>query len=108
MNRFHIAIATGNVDATIEDYSVRLGARPCSCVAGEYALWRRNSLNVSVRRDPTCKPGTLRHLGWEDELAPAFDQDVDVNGIARERFTAARQAEEINGIWPDADYRPVS
>jgi hypothetical protein len=104
MNRFHIAIATNDVDATIEDYSVRLGASPCSWVAGEYALWRTDTLNVSVRRDAFCGPGTLRHLGWEDERAPSFEQDTDVNGIAWERFTAAQQAQEINDLWPDADY----
>lgn len=107
MKRFHIAIATDDIAATVEDYSARLGARPCSCVAGEYALWRTASLNVSVRQDPSCRPGTLRHLGWEDESAPAFEQDTDVNGIAWERFNARQQAEEINGIWPEADYVPA-
>lgn len=106
MNRFHIAIATDDIDTTIEDYSARFGARPCSFVAGEYALWRTDTLNVSVRRDPSSSPGSLGHLGREDATAPEFTQDVDANGIARERFSAGQQADEINGIRPLAGYRP--
>ena len=29
-----------------------------------------------------------------------------VNGIVWERFTARHQADEINELWPDADYQP--
>ena len=106
MNKLHISISTDKIEETIADYSARLGMQPCSSIPGEYALWRTESLNVSVRQDPTCKAGSLRHLGWEDSSASEFTQDIDVNGIVWERFTAQHQADEINEIWPQAKYQP--
>lgn len=106
MKKLHIAISTDRIDATIADYSIRLGAQPCVVVVGEYALWRTAHLNVSVRHDPTCAPGALRHLGWEDPEARGFTQDTDVNGIVWECFNAKHQADEINVLWPDAVYKP--
>ena len=106
MNKLHIAIATRNIEESINDYTVRLGMAPCSFVLNEYALWRTESLNVSIRQDLTCKPGELRHLGREDSSAQEFSQDVDVNGIVWERFSAQQQADEINEIWPEANFSP--
>lgn len=105
-NKLHIAIATDKIEATIEDYTARLGMPPCSFIPGEYALWRTKTLNLSVRQDDSCKPGELRHLGWEDESATEFSQDIDVNGIVWERFNAQDQADEINEIWSNANYIP--
>lgn len=106
MDKLHIAIATNSIDETIRDYSERLGCEPCSFIANEYALWRTEFLNFSVRQDPTCKPGELRHLGWEDSTALAFSQTTDVNGIVWEKFSAQQQADEINEIWPEANFSP--
>lgn len=106
MKKLHLAISTDKIAETITDYSARLGIQPCSFIAGEYALWRTESLNISVRQDPTCQTGSLRHLGWEDETASTFTQDTDVNGIVWERFTAQHQADEVNAIWPAAKYQP--
>ena len=106
MKKLHIAISTDNIQQTIDDYSSRLGVQPCSAIPGEYALWRTESLNISVRQDSTYTAGSLRHLGWEDPTAPEFSQDKDVNGIVWERFTAQHQADEINGLWPEAEYQP--
>lgn len=105
MKKFHIAISTDKIDATVADYSQRFGVAPCSFIPGEYALWRTESLNVSVRQDPSCTSGSLRHLGWEDPTAATFTQDTDVNGIVWERFSAEQQAEEIRDIWPEAEDR---
>lgn len=107
MRKLHIALSTDRIDETIADYTARLGVPPCSKIEGEYALWRTESLNVSVRQDPHCTPGSLRHLGWEDPGASAFTQDTDVNGITWERFNAHHQADEINQLWPDANYVPT-
>lgn len=104
--KLHLALSTDKIEETIQDYTQRLGQEPCSSVAGEYALWRTETLNLSVRQDASCQPGSLRHLGWEDEHAKAFSQDTDVNGIVWERFSAQQQADEINQIWPDAAYQP--
>lgn len=104
--RIHLAIATNDVNASIEDYSERLGLPPCSFVAGEYALWRTAQFNISIRQDPNCRPGELRHLGFEDPEAPEFSVSEDVNGIVWERFTAEQQAQEIENAWPGTGYIP--
>ncbi len=106
MKKFHVAIATHDIEATVADYSQRLGCMPCVVVPGEYALWRSESLNVSVRQDVSCQPGELRHLGWEDPEAESFSEDKDVNGIVWEQFSAQLQAEEIEEIWGGTGYVP--
>jgi hypothetical protein len=106
MKRIHLAISTNRIEETIIDYSARLGCPPCSAVDGEYALWRTETVNLSIRQDDSCKPGELRHLGWEDPEAEGFTQDTDANGIVWERFRAEDQAEEINTLWPHTDYQP--
>jgi len=107
MKRFHIAIATHDIDATVTDYSHRLGAAPCVVIPGEYALWRTDRLNFSVRQVPQGQPGELRHLGWEDDAAAAFTTDIDCNGLLWESFAAHHQTAEINELWPETD-RPDS
>lgn len=106
MKKLHIAISTDKIDQTVADYSNRFGADPCLIIPGEYALWRTDSLNVSIRQDSSSKSGLLRHLGWEDAEAAEFTQDVDVNGIVWERFNASHQAKEINELWPEVGYQP--
>jgi len=106
MKKIHIAISTDKVAETVADYSSRLGAEPCVFISGEYALWRTDTLNVSIRYDTSATPGSLRHLGWEDSSATEFTQDTDVNGIVWERFNADQQAAEINELWSDAGYQP--
>ncbi|MDX8376656.1 MAG: hypothetical protein R8L53_01385 [Mariprofundales bacterium] len=107
MKKLHLAISTNKIGETIKDYTSRLGIEPCSFVPNEYALWRTESLNVSIRQDSKCKPGELRHLGWEDSEAPTFSQDTDANGIVWERFSAQQQADEINELWSEANYEPT-
>lgn len=104
MRKLHISISTNKLEESIKDYSVRLGEAPCSFVENEYALWRTETLNVSIRRDEKVAPGTLRHLGWEDSSAIGFTSETDVNGIIWEKFTAEQQADEINELWPLANY----
>lgn len=105
MRKLHIALSTARIDETVEDYSLRVGVRRCAYVPGEYALWRTDSLNLSVRKDLESGPGTLPHLGWEDASANGFTSQTDVNGIVWERFTAQEQADEINELWPGTSYR---
>jgi hypothetical protein len=107
VKKLHIAIATNKIEETIKDYTIRLGVAPCSFVDNEYALWRTDSLNFSVRQDATCKPGELRHLGWEDPSASEFSQDTDVNGVIWEHFNVQQQADEINELWPEATFSPA-
>jgi len=106
MKRIHIALSTNNIEKTVEDYSQRLGLNPCTVVSGEYALWRTDILNLSIRQDPKAQSGELRHLGWEDSEATEFSTDTDVNGILWESFNAKQQAIEINETWPGTNYQP--
>ena len=106
MKKLHIAISTDKIEETVTDYTSRLGAEPSSYIPGEYALWRTESLNLSIRQDATCAQGELRHLGWEDPTAQELSKDKDVNGIVWERFNAQQQADEINELWPGANYQP--
>jgi hypothetical protein len=105
MKKFHLAIGVTDIDRSVEDYSHRLGYPPALVIPNEYALWRTTSLNLSIRYVDQ-NPGTLRHLGWEDESASSFTQDMDINGIVWEHFSAELQAKEISDIWPQAKYRP--
>ena len=101
--RVHIALAVRELGISIRDYSERLGGQPCCVVDGSYALWRTETLNLSISVDPTAA-GTLRHLGFEDPDAGAPSVAKDVNGIEWERFTEAQQREEIRYKWPHARF----
>ena len=107
MNKIHIALATNDIEGTVKDYSQRLGCEPCVVVPNQYALWRRESINLSVRQDSSCKPGELRHLGWEDAEAEKMSSEKDVNGIVWEHFSAEQQADEIEEAWPGTGYIPL-
>jgi len=99
MKKFHIAIGVSNIAASIEDYSRRFGCAPSVVVPNEYALWRTDGVNFSIR-SVSEKAGALRHLGWEDETAMQFSHEIDVNGIVWERFNEELQKKEIRDTWP--------
>jgi len=107
MKKIHIALSTNQIEETIEDYTKRLACEPCLVIPDEYALWRTETINLSVRKDNSCKSGELRHLGWEDPEAKEFTSENDVNGILWERFNAKVQADEIEEAWPGTNYHPV-
>jgi hypothetical protein len=104
-DKFHIAIGVANLEASIEDYSRRLRCRPCTVIPHAYALWRTDTLNFSIRCIPE-EAGSLRHLGWEDQSAPSFSKETDVNGIPWERFAAHHQEAEIRAAWPESAAHP--
>jgi hypothetical protein len=106
MQRIHIAISVKDIAASVADYSQRLDCQPCVVVANEYALWRTDTVNLSIRQTGEAA-GLIRHLGWEDPAATVFSQDNDVNGIVWERFSATAQADEIKNIWADVEYLPM-
>jgi catechol 2,3-dioxygenase-like lactoylglutathione lyase family enzyme len=100
MRRLHVALAVDDLDATIRDYRERLGADPVAVVPGTYALWRTPEVNLSV--NAVAGPGVvqrLRHLGFEDDTAPAASESVDVNGITWEAFNAAWQDAGIVEVY---------
>jgi len=104
MKKIHIPISSCNITDTVRDYTERLMSEPCLVIEGEYAFCRTESINFSVRQDSKSEPGSLRYLGWEDSVALDFTEEKDVNGIAWERFSAKKQADEIKELWPDTDY----
>lgn len=100
--RFHIALGVANLAASIADYSARLGIEPECVEPGEYALWRTEALNLSIRVVAAGEAGQLRHLGWEEPKTAAMESSVDVNGILWEQFSCAAQRQEIEALWGDA------
>ena len=101
MKRFHIALAVANLDASIADYSVRLGQPPTAIVPGAYAMWRTDLLNFSINENP-AQAGLLRHLGFEDDAAAGFAKTRDVNGIEWEQFSPAEQDRRIEETYGHA------
>jgi catechol 2,3-dioxygenase-like lactoylglutathione lyase family enzyme len=97
--RFHLALGVADLAASIADYSDRLGMEPECVVPGEYALWRTEGLNFSIRVVAAGEAGQLRHLGWEEPEAEAMETSVDVNGIPWESFSCAVQRHEIEALW---------
>ena len=102
MGRIHIAIGSADIEASVRDYSERLGREPEVVIPGEYALWRTDILNFSVRKVPGGESGQLRHLGWEDPSCGTFSTETDVNGILWERFTREQQSDEIDAAWAES------
>ena len=94
MKRFHISLAVRNLQASIADYSTRLGQQPNAVVAGKYAMWRTDLLNFSINEMPE-RAGELRHIGFEDDAAQGFSKTVDTNGIEWERFSMLDQDKAI-------------
>lgn len=105
--KFHIAVAVSDIEATVQEYSLRLGAEPVLIVEDEYALWRTATLNFSIRKT-TDTPGTVRHVGWEDPNAAGFTREKDANGLTWERFTQEDQQKEITQLWPTGIAQKVS
>lgn len=98
MKRFHIALAVADLEASISDYSVRLGQPPSAVVPGQYAMWRTELLNFSINEKPEMA-GRLRHVGFEDDAAQGYSSSVDVNGLMWELFPAAEQDARIVGAY---------
>ena len=102
--KLHLALGVVDVAASVKEYSKEFGVDPVIVIEDEYALWRTDTLNVSIRRSRHDECGKLRHLGWESDEAAEFSVKTDCNGIAWEDFNASQQAEEINQIWPGVEY----
>jgi hypothetical protein len=101
MKKFHIAIAVKDINESIADYSKRIGSVPEIVVPEQYALWRTDIVNFSIRKITTEETEIVRHIGWEDSEAREFSKETDVNGLTWERFTSQQQLDEINSVWPE-------
>ena len=98
MKRFHIAIAVGDLQESIEDYSHRLGQPATVVVPGKYAMWRTDLLNFSINQTPE-RAGQLRHLGFEDDSVQGFATSRAVNGIDWELFSQKAQEDKIVDVY---------
>ena len=98
MKRFHIALAVADLQASIADYTDRLGQPPTVVIPDKYAMWRTDLLNFSISQRSE-HAGQLRHLGFEDEAAQGFSSDRDTNGIDWELFSPTAQDEKIVEIY---------
>ena len=101
MKRLHLAIGVKNITDSIQDYSKRFDCKPVVVIENEYALFRTDTLNVSIRKVDDNKLG-LRHLGWEDEHYNGFTEGIDCNGFTWEHFRKEDQIKEILDVWPEA------
>jgi len=101
MKRLHLALGVKNIEESIQDYQKRFNCKPVVVIENEYALFRTNSLNVSIRKVDDAKIG-LRHLGWEDDTYNGFTEETDCNGFVWEHFRNEDQIKEILDVWPHA------
>jgi hypothetical protein len=98
--RIHVAIAVSDIDLSIQEYTQLTGTEPELVVPGEYALFRTESMNLSLRRTGDA-PGTVRHLGFERDDASHFSVYRDRHGLVWENFNREHQRDEIAAAWPD-------
>ena len=101
MKRFHISISTADYDASVADYSNRLGQAPDVEIKGRYARWRTELLNFTVSCKPGQPGGTVRHIGFEDDGEVAFREVLDVNDIVWEYFSQSVQEQEVKEKFGD-------
>lgn len=105
MRKFHIALGVSSLTDSIADYTQRLATQPQVIVPDEYALWRTETLNFSIRQIAAGEVPGLRHLGWEDSAASAFTDTRDCNRILWEEFGFNQQMQEILELWPNAQIK---
>ena len=99
--RLHLALGVKNITDSVLDYKRRLGVSPEFVIKEEYALFRTESLNLSIRQVKDSELG-LRHLGWESEDYEQFTEETDCNGFVWEHFNRAAQVNEVHEYWPHA------
>ncbi len=98
--RVHIALGVRDLERSIDDYRAMLGLSPELVIPGQYALFRTDELNLSLRvQDGEPK---VRHLGFEDDAATEFSVTRDSLGFEWERFARQNQLDEIREAWPEA------
>ena len=103
--KIHLAVSTKNISESIVEYTEILGCSPDLIINNEYALWRTDNLNLSIRKSDE-NAGVVRHVGFEDDRFEKFEIKTDKNGLTWEYFNKFHQAEEIKSVWPNTIYLP--
>jgi len=68
MKRFHAALGISDVGSPADDYSQRLGCRSNLLIHGKYALWRKDVVNLSIRKVSHEEGGARRGHGSGDVI----------------------------------------
>ncbi len=102
VKRIHLAFGVKDIEESVFEYNVKLGEKPKVYVKSEYALWKTEILNLSIRK---CNEVGFRHTGFEKVNYSGFSEAKDLNGIIWEEFSEQAQLEEILEIWPDAEIK---
>ncbi len=105
--RFHISISTTDFDASLRDYTARLGSKPDTVIAGRYARWRTELLNFSISCKPDKPGGIIRHIGFEDDSLTDFREENDANGVTWEYFNEPSQQQEIAKLIAEQNRRDI-
>lgn len=103
--RVHLAIAVKNLAESVTEYSKLLNTAPELVIDEQYALWRTSALNLSIRVTSEA-PGSVRHVGFEQDDAKSFLTYTDRNGLVWETFNKTHQAAEIEAAWPGTGFQP--
>ena len=103
MKRLHLALGVKNIEQSIKEYTQRLSAPPEIVVDNVYALFRTETLNLSIRKSSNDDLG-LRHLGWESSEYTTFSEETDCNGYVWEHFNQKNQEDDIHKTWPASQY----
>lgn len=101
MKKLHLALGVENIEKSVQDYTEKFQSEPCVVIKNEYALFRTETVNLSIRKVNKSQLG-LRHLGWEDDEYESFSEEKDCNGITWEFFNKGAQIEEILKAWPES------
>jgi hypothetical protein len=99
MKKFHLALGVKDIQKTVEEYTKRFECEPVIVIDNEYALFRTETLNISIRKGEGSQLG-LRHLGWESDEYTECLEEIDCNGWVWETFSKEAQIKEILEIWP--------
>lgn len=103
MKRFHLALGVPRFQEAVADFQAQLGIAPVLVIEETYALFRTETMNISLRKEASLTVSQLRHCGWEDPFAKTFSEQKDTNGLIWEHFTREEQLREIKDIWPETD-----
>jgi len=63
MKSFYLSLGVADMESSADEYTRRLGCRPDLLIPGEYALWRTDAVNLSIRKVGHVEVGLARGMG---------------------------------------------
>lgn len=101
MERVHIAIGVSSLSESISFYEKKFSVSPELIIPHEYALFKTETMNISLRVVPENQIG-VRHVGVESMRFDSFTAEKDPSGVLWESFNEQAQYDEIEEIWPNS------